>query len=133
MSTNLDRRWPLTAVAILSALAALAGCTNPPAEPRNFVVYFQSGDANVTPEAQQVVANAASAMRDRPPTKIVVEGHADGGTTTDARLADQRALAVIHALAEDGVDANSIEKLQGAPPTGQTGVAAHQVIIRFVP
>jgi outer membrane protein OmpA-like peptidoglycan-associated protein len=87
----------------------------------------------VTQEAHQVIANAATELRSHPPAKIVVEGHADGGTPADASLADQRAIAVIHALVDDGIDANKIEKLQGAPPAGETGVAAHQVIIRVVP
>jgi outer membrane protein OmpA-like peptidoglycan-associated protein len=125
------RRTPL--VATLSIMTAFAGCSTPPAEPRNFVVYFETGDASVTPTAQQVIATVATATHEHAPSKLVVEGHADGGTTSDAALADQRAIAVIHALVEDGIDANSIEKLQGAPPEGQTGVAAHQVIIRFVP
>jgi outer membrane protein OmpA-like peptidoglycan-associated protein len=120
-------------VLALGVLALAAGCAKKPAEPQNFVVYFETGDANVTPVAQQVLATAATAAQDRPPAKIVVEGHADGGTTNDAALADRRALAVIHALTEDGIDANRIEKLQGTPPAGETGVAAHQVIVRFVP
>ncbi len=118
----------------VTMLAGLvAACANPaPPEARNFVVYFQTGDATVTPDARQVVANAAAAARNRP-DKLVVEGHADGGATTDAELADRRALAVMRALTDAGVDAARIVKQQGAPPPGEAGVAAHQVIIRFAP
>jgi outer membrane protein OmpA-like peptidoglycan-associated protein len=120
-------------VLALGALALVAGCAQKPAEPQNFVVYFETGEATVTPVAQQVLATAAAASHEHTPSKIVVEGHADGGTTNDAALADKRALAVIHVLTDDGIDANRIEKAQGTPPAGETGVAAHQVIIRFVP
>ena len=134
MSTHSERRGRRRFAATLGVMTALVGCSNPPpAEPRNFVVYFRTGDATVTQEAHQVIANAATSMRTHPPAKIVVEGHADGGTTFDASLADQRALAVIQALVADGTDASSIEKLPGAPSPGETGLAAHQVIIRFMP
>lgn len=125
------RRTPFTAA--LALMAAITGCSSRPAEPQNFVVYFETGDATVTPVAQQVIATAAAAAHGHAAQKLVVEGHADGSATTDASLADQRALAVIHALTDDGVDAKSIEKAQGAPPPELTGLAAHQVIIRFVP
>jgi OmpA family len=114
----------------------VAACANPAPAPTpaagNFVVYFVTGDATVTPEAQLVVANAVAAAQGRP-DKLFVEGHADGGATTDAALADRRALAVMRALTAAGVDASRIVKEPGAPTPGEAGVAAHQVIIRFAP
>ena len=116
-----------------AALAALAGCMKSAVEPRNFVVFFPIDDAALTPEAQKSVAGIAAATRDAGPSRFTVEGGADGGTPHDATLADERALAVIHALVEDGVDAGSIEKRPSAPPNGSAGVAAHEVIVRIVP
>ncbi len=110
----------------------LAACAAPAPAPANFVVYFQTGEASLTLEAWQVVANAAAAAKDRP-DKLVVEGHADGGATADAALADRRALAVMRALSDAGVDAGRVVKAQGAPTPGAEGIAAHQVLIRFVP
>jgi outer membrane protein OmpA-like peptidoglycan-associated protein len=120
---------------LLLALLALAGCAakEEPAGPRQFVVYFETGTAALTQEGTQIVAGAAAAARDPAPSKIVVEGHADGGTTSDAALADKRALAVMAALTGDGVEAALIDKDQGAPAAGLSGVGAHQVIIRLLP
>jgi outer membrane protein OmpA-like peptidoglycan-associated protein len=122
--------------AVLALLAALAACmsTSPTPAPTadNFVVYFQTGDASLTPEARQVVANVVAASKTRP-DKLVVEGHADGGTTTDATLADRRAAAVMRALTDGGIDATRVIKAPGAPAPGTEGVAAHQVLIHFTP
>ncbi len=117
------------------AVLALAGCAAkpPPAELQQFVVYFETGATALTPEATKIIADAAAASREHTPAKIVVEGHADGGTANDAALADKRALAVMAALTGDGVDAKLLDKDQGAPATGVTGVGAHQVIIRLLP
>jgi hypothetical protein len=116
------------------ALLVLAGCATAPAVgPQQFVVYFETGADTLTPEAREVVGSAADAARAHPPGKITVEGHADGGTANDAALADKRALAVIAALSGDGVDANAIEKIPGAPAAGAAGVAAHQAIIGLIP
>jgi outer membrane protein OmpA-like peptidoglycan-associated protein len=119
---------------LLLAVLAVAGCAaQKPAEPQQFVVYFQTGDASVTQEAQQVIAQAAAATRQHAPSKITVEGHADGGTSNDAALADRRAIAVMGALVRSGVNATAIEKTPGTPAAGATGVAAHQAIIRLMP
>ncbi|HUK58519.1 MAG TPA: OmpA family protein [Stellaceae bacterium] len=119
---------------MLLGVGAVAACTAPaPAPaPANFVVYFQTGGATLGPDARQIIANAVAAAKDRP-DKLLVEGHADGGATTDAALADRRALAVIRALTDAGLDAGRITKAQGTPAPGEEGVAAHQVLIRFVP
>ena len=117
----------------LALAALLASCATKPTEPQRFAVYFETGGATLTDEGRQVVAQAASAARAHPPSRITVEGHADGGTTNDAALADRRAIAVIGTLVGDGVAATAIEKIPGAPSEGASGVAAHQVIIRLMP
>jgi outer membrane protein OmpA-like peptidoglycan-associated protein len=116
------------------ALATLvAGCGGKPAEPQRFVIYFETGSVTLTREAKAIADAAAAAVREHGSGKVTVEGHADGGTTNDAELADKRALAVIAALTGDGVEAARIEKIQGVPTAGLTGVGAHQVLITLVP
>ena len=114
-------------------LAALAACAPHLQEPRTYVVYFQPDSATLTNEAQKVVATIAAARADLNPSRITVEGRADGGTPHDATLADQRARTVVRALSVAGVDAAMMSILPSAPLSGVTGVAAHQVVVRFEP
>ena len=118
-------------IAMVAIAMALAGCVSN--QPREFTVFFETDDAAMTPEAQKVVVQIAAAARDAHPAKIVVEGQADGGTTHDAALADGRADTVLHALADAGVDANSINKKPSAPLPGTVGVAAHKVKVTLIP
>ena len=124
-------RTPTLVCALL--LLALAGCMAHLDQPRNYVVYFVTNDAVLTAEARQVVATIASARRDLNPSRISVEGRADGGTPHDATLADERARAVTQALVGAGIDPAMIAIAPSAPPTGITGVDAHQVLVRFQP
>jgi outer membrane protein OmpA-like peptidoglycan-associated protein len=102
-------------------------------EPRNYVVYFVADSASLSSEGQQVVATIAAARSDLHPSHIVVAGRADGGTPHDATLADDRARAVSQGLVAAGVEPTLISIEPSAPPTGITGVAARQVIVRFEP
>jgi outer membrane protein OmpA-like peptidoglycan-associated protein len=112
---------------------ALAACTASLREPRNYVVYFVADSADLTSEAQQVVATIAAARADLHPSRIAVEGRADGGSPHDAALADERARTVSRALVAAGIDPATIAIEPSAPPAGITGVAARQVIVRFEP
>lgn len=120
-------------IAAFTMLMALVGCTSPDSAPRNFIVFFETDKSSLTPEAQALVTQMASAAQAAMPSKITVEGRADGGTAHDAALADERATAVMRALVEAGVDAKKIEKRPSAPPPGTTGTAAHQVVVQFLP
>jgi outer membrane protein OmpA-like peptidoglycan-associated protein len=133
-----DARQPTPVVGmsralVLALLLALGACAGRLAEPQIFVVYFPTNDAVLTPQAHALATEIAAARRDMNPSRVVVEGRADGGTPHDAELADARARAVARALVDAGVDAALIEQHPGAPPAGETGVAAHQVVVRFVP
>jgi outer membrane protein OmpA-like peptidoglycan-associated protein len=114
-------------------LVALAGCAAHLREPRNYVVFFVSDSADLTNEAQQVVATIAAARTQLGPSRITVEGKADGGTPHDATLADERARVVSRALVAAGIDPAMISLQPSAPLPGITGVAAHQVTVRFLP
>jgi outer membrane protein OmpA-like peptidoglycan-associated protein len=120
-------------ITALTLLIALAGCMSPASAPRDFVVFFETDKATLTPEAKIVVVQMAHAAQTAASAKITVEGRADGGTAHDAALADERAAVVMRALVDSGIDATRIAKQPSAPPTGTTGTAAHQVIVQFLP
>lgn len=119
-------------IGAFALIFGLAACTHF-SQPRSYVVFFESDHADLTPDARRVVAEVAASARDRAPSKIVVAGRADGNTAHDATLADQRAMAVIRALASQGVPAGKIEKEPDAPPSSERGVAAHQVLVTLLP
>lgn len=116
---------------VCAMLLAAAGCADRLSAPHQYVVFFPASTADLTPEGKQVVDRVAANARESRPSKVVVEGHADGGTPKDASLANDRARAVLLALSESGV--TPVELAQSAPPPGTTGVAARKVVVRFVP
>ena len=126
-------RPPLPArFTIFAVCTALAACAHLD-QPRNYLVYFDTDSANLTPDGQRIVATIASTAHDVSPSKILVAGRADGSTAHDATLADQRATVVMQALTQQGVAANHIEKEPDAPPSNVTGVAAHEVVVTLLP
>ena len=116
----------------LLGLAALAACGTHLDQPRSYVVYFDTDSAALTPDGQRIVGTIATSIHDLSPSKVIVAGRADGSTPHDAALADQRATAVIQALAQKGVS-DKIAKEADAPPNGRSGVAAHQVVVTLLP
>jgi len=120
----------MTRCVLLVLLLAFGGCTDRLGQ-QDYVVFFPTNASNLTPEGRQVVDSVAANARDARPSKVIVEGHADGGTPHDASLANERARSVLLALGEAGVA--RLELAQSAPPVGTTGVAAHKVVVRFVP
>jgi outer membrane protein OmpA-like peptidoglycan-associated protein len=110
---------------------ALLACAMP--EPRQFIVFFGTDDFGLSPAAQQVIAELSAAARDQRPTKIAVAGYGDGSTAHDAVLADQRATAVIRALAGAGIDASVIEKRPPVPADQATGIPVHKATVTFNP
>lgn len=123
----------LGATAALLLLGLAAGCANRLTEPRQYVVFFATNTAELAPEARQVMGQVAGDARDLEPSKVTVEGQADGGTAHDATLADQRAATVVQTLVASGVPAGTIDKRPSAPPAALGGVAAHKVIVRLIP
>ena len=121
-------------VAVLTLLSAPAACTTAETtEPREFLVFFQTDKAELTPEAREVVEEAAAALRDAGPSKIVVEGEADGHAARDGALANQRAETVAQALAAAGMDPAAIEKGTHTVPRPVVPLAAHKVTVLVVP
>jgi outer membrane protein OmpA-like peptidoglycan-associated protein len=118
-------------LAALGLTMMLAGCAA--SEPRQFVVFFGTDDASLTPAAQQLVAEIAAAARDQHSSKIAVAGYGDGAGAQDAALADRRATTVVRALAAAGVGPSSIEKRPGLAADQATGIPVHKVTVILDP
>src|SRR6185437_10129618 len=78
MPTKLASRLAAFAVVI-----ALSACAQHLAQPRDYIVYFDTDSATLTTDGQRIVATAASAAHDTSPAKILVAGRADGSTAHD--------------------------------------------------
>ena len=94
-------------------------------EAREFIVYFPFDQYVLTPEAQTVVAEAASYAQSGGAARVVVTGHADtsGSAAYNIRLSERRAKAVADALVGLGVNGSSMSvdwKGESAPAV-QTG------------
>jgi OOP family OmpA-OmpF porin len=95
-----------TMLASLSEMeAGLAGPTEP------YSVYFESGSAELSPAAQGVIAEAASAAELARPQQIEVVGYTDASGSVEANqiLAARRAQAVADALVEAGAAPGAVE------------------------
>lgn len=83
----------------------------PPVEPpREYVVFFGFNKANLTADAQKVVAEAAAAAMQYNAEQIVVIGHADtvGSPRYNIELSERRAETVRDELVRQGVQADRI-------------------------
>jgi outer membrane protein OmpA-like peptidoglycan-associated protein len=127
------RRVPVSRIFAVTMLTALAACGSTLSQPRSYLVYFDNDSATLTAEGQRIVGTIVTGIKDNAPSKVVVAGRADGSTAHDATLADQRAVAVMQALTQQGVSASKLEKEADAPPSGINGVAAHQVVVTLLP
>ncbi len=101
------------AVAELTQVAQTPPAPQPapaPAAARTFYIYFDWDSATLTPEANQVVDQAAAAIKANASARIVVVGHADlsGPTSYNQRLSLRRADAVRTALVQRGVPTGQI-------------------------
>jgi outer membrane protein OmpA-like peptidoglycan-associated protein len=73
-------------------------------------VLFDTGKATLKPGAYATIDRLASALRQSPDRKVVIEGHTDnvGSDATNQALSERRAHAVQAALMERGVSSNQI-------------------------
>lgn len=95
------------------AAAATTAAPPPPAPPpaaRPYEVYFEFDRANLTPDARQVVQQAAQSALQGNVTNIVATGHTDtvGTDSYNLALSKRRAAAVKAELIKDGVSGNEI-------------------------
>jgi outer membrane protein OmpA-like peptidoglycan-associated protein len=77
---------------------------------RTFLVFFDFGQANLTPEAMQIVRNAATNAQRGGVSRIVVTGHADraGSAQYNEALSRRRAENVRTALTREGISPSQI-------------------------
>jgi hypothetical protein len=83
------------------------------AEPGQYVVFFDSDEAMLTPDGAQVVAQAAQEYQETGAARIVVTGHTDtaGSAAYNMELSQRRAEVVANELIRRGVSATDIATL----------------------
>ena len=83
------------------------------AEPGQYVVFFDTDEATLTPDGAQVVAQAAQEYQETGAARIVVTGHTDtaGSAAYNMELSQRRAEVVRNELVRRGVPATDIATL----------------------
>ena len=79
-------------------------------DPINVIVYFDYDKSNLTPEASNLVREAASRALANDVDTVIVSGHADrsGGSAYNQQLSERRASVVRDALIANGIAADKI-------------------------
>ena len=93
----------------LVVLGAVAGCMPQAQAPQGgerFLVYFDEFSANITPQAQSVIDDAAAKAKATRPKAIRIEARASatGSPAANQKLTETRAQVVADALQRDGLD-----------------------------
>jgi outer membrane protein OmpA-like peptidoglycan-associated protein len=79
-------------------------------DPLNVIVYFDYDKSNLTPEAANLIREAAARALANDVDTVVVSGHADrsGGSAYNQQLSERRASVVRDALIANGISADKI-------------------------
>jgi hypothetical protein len=95
-----------------------------------YLVYFNEFSADISPDAQNVIAEAAKYARENGATAIRVEGRASatGSPEANQRLTETRTQVTYDALVRDGIDPRIIQQ----KPLGQTTTTDISVMERRV-
>ena len=117
--------WPLVCCSALGLM--LAACSSgPPAQsshtasipsipstttytPQTFVVHFDSGQAELTPDDRQTMASVADTAKSGARVTIVGKTDTMGGTANNLSLSERRAQKVRNDLVAAGVPENQIQ------------------------
>ncbi len=115
-------------------LGLVVGCVPqaPPSDAGRFLVYFDEFSANLTPQARQIVADAAQRTRETTARSIRIEGRASatGSPAANQRLAETRSQVVADELARDGLDPTTFRQVWiGQTGSGDPSVAERRVDI----
>ncbi len=78
-----------------------------PQAPASFLLYFQTGGTQLTPESQALIAKIVADAAKRPAVDISVIGHTDteGDANANEKLGQQRAQAISQMLTDAGLKA----------------------------
>ncbi len=81
-----------------------------PQLPATFMLYFESGGAQLTPESQGLIPKVIEAVRGRPAPDVSVIGHTDNTGTAEAndQLGLERAQALAKLMQEAGLKAHDL-------------------------
>ena len=116
-------------------LIFVAGCAQQPMtsgapEIGRYLVYFNEFSANLSPDALNVIGEAAKFAKENGATVIRVEGRASatGSVAANQSLTETRTQVVYDALQKDGVDPRLIQQ----QPLGQTTTTDVSVMERRV-
>lgn len=96
------------------------------------IVYFDFDKYNIRPQDRQIVEAHASYLRNRPTSRVVIEGHTDarGGREYNLALGQRRAESVQRALTQLGVPAERIEAISWGiekPASNETTEEGYQL------
>jgi OOP family OmpA-OmpF porin len=96
--------------AFMTALAELSAPPEAKLQER-YMVYFQWGQVQITPEGQQIIDEVVAALEPEASYDITLNGHTDttGGETYNLKLAQRRAEAVEKRLVEGGIEPSAIK------------------------
>src|SRR5262249_41206826 len=125
---------PLRLRLAAASLAVLAGCAapQPAADQGRYLVYFDEFSALITPNARQVVADAAKRAKELGITAIRIEGRASatGSPPAHQHLAATRTQNVADELEKDGTSPTILKQAPiGQTGSGDTGVTERRVDI----
>ena len=100
------------------------------AEAGRYLVYFNEFSANLSPDAQNVIAEAAGKAKELGARSVLVQGRASatGSPAANQRLTETRTQVVYDALQKDGVNPAIISQ----QPLGQTTTTDTTVMDRRV-
>jgi peptidoglycan-associated lipoprotein len=129
----LFRLRPIQAAgAVLLLLAGCAPMSSAPSgvEDGRYLVYFNEFSANLSPDAQNVVATAAQRAKEIGARSVLVQGRASatGSEAANQKLTETRTQVVYDTLQKDGVNPTIIQQ----QPLGQTTTTDTSVMDRRV-
>lgn len=80
-------------------------------------IFFDSGKTNLKPESQKSIDEIVKLLKADAALKVFVVGHTDnvGGNDANLKLSQERAQAVVQALAKGGVDAARLKPFGNGP------------------
>ena len=98
-----------------AAVAKVEPAPPPPVQngPALKIVYFDFDKYNIRPQDENIVQAHASFLKNRPSSRVVIEGHTDsrGGREYNLALGQRRSESVQRALTQLGVPAERVEAI----------------------